>query len=77
MCINKLDFVNRQFYHGILYFSILNNCVNLFQKLEQNMPCLFCLPLDYHAELVDMRKSKWHVLAVSIWNAADLFILVT
>ena len=50
------------------YFSILNNCVSLFQKLEQNMPCLCCLPLhvDYHAELVDMRTSKWHVLAVSI-----------
>ena len=41
------------------------------------MPCFFCLPLDYHAELVDMRKSKRHVLAVSIWNAADLVILAT
>ena len=45
--------------------------------LEQNMHCLFCLPLDYYAELVVMKKSKWHVLAVSNWNAADLFILVT
>ena len=77
MCINKLDFVSRQFSSWDFMLFNLNKCVNSFQKLEQSMPCFFCLPLDYHAELVGMRKSKYHVLAVSIWNAADVFTLVT